>query len=100
MAFAYDIQMLKTIKKRYHRVLRGQTLAEIATAYHVGEYALAKENGLEKEVQEGQVLRLPKERGNRYIVRAGDSKKLLCGSKENYEKRNGPHLYLGQRVVL
>lgn len=92
--------MLKMQKHKYHRVLRGQTLSSIAAAYCVGEYALAKENCLTEEVQEGQILRLPKITGNRYTVQAGEDKKVLCGSKENYEKRNGKHLYPGQRIVL
>ena len=92
--------MLKTQRNKYHKVLRGQTLSAIAAAYHVGEYALAKENGLKDEVVEGQVLRLPPWTGNRYTVGIGEDKKLLCGSVERYEKSNGKALYPGQRIVL
>ena len=83
-----------------HKVLHGQTLQAIAAAYCVGEWVLAQGNGLTEEVKAGQILRIPNARGNRYIARAGDEKGLLCGSKEKYEKKNGPYLYPGQRVVL
>ena len=60
-----------------------------------------KENGLNEEVKSGQLLMIPKERGNLYVVKEGDTKSLLCGSAENYEKRNGtPVFYLGMQVVL
>ena len=92
--------MLKIEKVKYHKVLQGQTLREIAAAYCVSEWALARENCLTCEVEAGQILRLPKSGGNRYTVQAGDDKKILCGSKENYEEKNGKYLYPGQRVVL
>ena len=92
--------MLKIANVQFHKVVLGQTAREIAAAYHVGLYALVKENGLTQEVEEGQILRLPKERGNAYIVQSGDSKSLLCGRVEGYEKRNGKYLYFGMRVIL
>ena len=92
--------MLKIASVKFHKVVAGQTVKEIAAAYHVGVFALVKENGLTEEVVDGQVLRLPKERGNGYTVKAGDSKGLLCGTKEGYEKCNGTFLYPGMRVIL
>ena len=53
-----------------------------------------------EEVEAGQVLRLPKRAGDAYTVQAGDSKRLLCGTKEGYERNNGKYLYLGMRVIL
>lgn len=86
--------------KKLYKVKRGQTLGEIAKRAGVTVYKLVQENGLTEEVAEGQILRLPV-RGNLYTVREGDSKKLLCGSEENYEKINGTGIfYLGMRVLL
>jgi hypothetical protein len=92
--------MLRIERVRVHKVLQGQTIKEIAAAYCVGEWALAQENALIEEVKEGQVLLIPVLQGNRYTAQVGDEKQLLCGSKENYEKKNGPYLYPGKRVVL
>ena len=92
--------MLKKASVKFHKVAAGQTAREIAAFYHVGLFALVKENKLTQEVVEGQVLRLPKERGDSYTVKAGDSKGLLCGAKEGYEQRNGKFLYPGMRVIL
>ncbi len=97
---AYAIYMLRIEKVKFHKVVAGQTAREIAAAYRVGLFALVQENELTEEVKEGQVLRLPKERGNSYVVQTGDSKKLLCGEQERYEKRNGKHLYPGMQVIL
>jgi len=33
-------------------------------------------------------------------VQAGDTKSVLCGSEERYEKINGPYLFPGMRVRL
>ena len=92
--------MLKTTRIKYHRVLSGQTLSQIAATYCTSEYALVKENHLQEEVTAGQILRLPPHVGNRYTVQAGEDKILLCGNKENYERKNGKHLYPGKQIVL
>ncbi|MBR2904228.1 MAG: LysM peptidoglycan-binding domain-containing protein [Clostridia bacterium] len=92
--------MLKIDGRKYHKVSRGETIKKIAEAYCVGEYAIVRENGLTGEVETGQILRLPKERGNCYMVQAGDTKSVLCGSEERYEKINGPYLFPGMRVRL
>ena len=81
--------MLKLREKKLHRVAAGQTLEKIAEIYKIPVRLLVKENGLTKEVYSGQILILPERTGNLYTVQAGDGKKLLCGSEENYEKRNG-----------
>ena len=85
---------------KYHKVTQGQTLRQIARAFCVSERALAIENQLKKEVEAGQILSIPSSCGNAYVVQAGDDKKLLCGSREKYEEKNGKYLYFGQRVVL
>ena len=92
--------MLKIEKVKYHKVVEGQTARGIAAAYGVGLFALVQENGLMEEVEAGQVLRLPERAGDAYTVQAGDSKRLLCGTKEGYERNNGKYLYLGMRVIL
>lgn len=85
----------------YYKVKQGQTLREIADAFCVAERVLVKENNLKAELCAGQILKIPKLTGNRYTVQAGDSKKQLSGSRENYEKKNGTSvMYLGMRVVL
>ena len=64
-------------------------------------FLLAKVNALYEEVVEGQILDIPNERGNAYTVREGDTKTLLCGSEEGYERKNGTGVfYIGMRVVL
>ena len=93
--------MLSVEKRKLHIVRRGQTVKSIAEFYSVSEYLLAKENGLTKEPFEGQVLKIPSERGNAYFVRAGDNKALLCGSEERYFQKNGTDIfYIGMRVIL
>ena len=74
---------------KYYQVKEGQTLRDIAEFFSVAEGLLIKENCLQKEVKTGQILRIPSECGNAYIVRAGDTKELLCGSEENYRRKNG-----------
>lgn len=99
--FAYYKTMLKLEIPEFYKVRDGQTLKEIAAAFSVSERLLIKENRLTEEVQKGQILHIPEERGNAYTVRAGDTKTLLCGSEENYEKRNGTAIfYPGMKVVL
>ena len=86
---------------RFYRVKKGQTLSEIASVFRVPPCLLAKQNNLTQEVQEGQVLSIPVCGRDRYVVHGGESKTLLCGSKENYESRNGTKcLYPTQVVYL
>lgn len=93
--------MLKKITRKYYRVKRGQTIQAVAAYFCVSAYALAKENGLTSEPCEGRFLRIPEESGNAYIVREGDTKASLCGSDENFEKKNGTDVfYIGMRVIL
>ena len=93
--------MLKIPLRKYYQVKEGQTLNDIARAFSVSEYLLAKSNGLRDQPYAGQILRIPSEQGNLYTVRAGDTKELLCGSAENYEKLNGtPVFYIGMRVRI
>lgn len=95
------IQMLKTNLKKYHKVLLGQSLGEIAAYYSVSPYLLARENGLKDKPQAGQILEIPTARGNVYTVREGDTKSLLCGSEERYEVLNGTTaFYVGMRVIV
>ena len=93
--------MLGVENKKFHIVREGQTLKEIAAYYSVSEYLLARLNGLHEPPFLGQILCVPSERGNAYIVREGDTKTLLCGSIESYEKKNGTDIfYIGMRVIL
>jgi LysM repeat protein len=93
--------MLKLEIPQYYTVREGQRIKDIANAFCVSERLLIQENHLEKEVQKGQVLHIPQERGNLYTVREGDTKSLLCGSEEEYERRNGTTIfYLGMKVLL
>ncbi len=75
-------------------------MRQIADYFCVSVWALAKENGLKTEVVAGQILSIPKTQGNAYTVREGDTKALLCGSEEEYNRKNGDIFYLGQRVLL
>ena len=93
--------MLNTEKCRYYKVKAGQTLGEIAEYFSVSEYLLAKENHLRSPIFNGQILRIPKQYGNAYVVQAGDTKALLCGSEEEYYKKNGTDVfYIGMRVII
>lgn len=93
--------MLRVEKRKFYRVQAGQTLKEIACFFDVSEFLLAKCNHLNAPPFAGQILLIPQECGNAYIVKAGDSKALLCGSDENFERKNGTDiLYLGMRVIL
>ena len=93
--------MLQVEIKQFHQVRQGQTVRSIAMAFGVAEGALIEENSLKKEVWEGQVLRIPKTRGNVYTAQPGESSTLLCGSENRYRTQNGTDiLYPGMRVIL
>lgn len=93
--------MLKTEKRDFYQIKKGQSLAEIAAYFSVSEHLLAQENGLSQPPQAGQILRIPTERGNAYVVREGDTKELLCGTAERYREKNGTDtFYIGMRVIL
>ena len=84
-----------------YQVKTGQTLHEIARAFCVSEFLLAKENELKNEPCAGQILRIPKSVGNVYFAQENESKALLCGSEERFQKQNGTEcLYPGMRVIL
>ena len=85
----------------YYKVKTGQTIEDIAEAFCVAERNIVRLNGLCEPIASGQIIKIPKERGNRYTVREGDSKSLLCGSEENYFKKNGTDIfYIGMRIIL
>lgn len=93
--------MLTTVIPRFYKVRSGQTLRSVAEAFGLTECLLIAENALTEEIFEGQILRIPDARGNVYIARAGDTKRLLSGSEENYEKKNRTALlYPGMKVLL
>ncbi|MBQ8229110.1 MAG: LysM peptidoglycan-binding domain-containing protein [Clostridia bacterium] len=93
--------MLKLDTVNCYRIKSGQTLSEIAAAFSVSERLIVKENGLTEPPKTGVILKIPAERGNGYTVRAGDTKTLLCGSAENYEKKNGTAVfYIGMKVRI
>jgi LysM repeat protein len=93
--------MLKTVFRRYYQVKKGQTLEEIAEYFSVSERLIVQENGLSSPPYAGQILRIPTERGNAYMVQEGDTKALLCGSEENFYRKNGTEVfYNGMRVRI
>ncbi len=93
--------MLKVEQVKYYKVKKGQTLGEIAAFFSVSEGLLIKENHLTENPHVGMLLKIPTVGGNAYIVREGDTKTLLCGSEENYYKKNGTNVfYIGMRVIL
>ena len=86
---------------KYYKVKKGQTLQGIAVAFCLSPRVLARENGLKSEVTEGQILYIPSFRGNAYTANATDTPVLLCGSEENFYKKNGNvKVYPGMRVIL
>lgn len=92
--------MLELRRKKLHKVSDGETLESIAETYRLPVRDIAVENGLAQSIWVGQVLVLPERKGNLYTVQAGDSKPLLCGSKESYERLNGKILYPTQKVWI
>ncbi|MBQ8394005.1 MAG: LysM peptidoglycan-binding domain-containing protein [Clostridia bacterium] len=93
--------MLQVKRLQFHVVKEGQTLGKIAEAYSVSPRLLARENGLQEPPFTGQILRIPNERGNAYTVREGDTKELLCGSADNFSRKNGGGaFYIGMLVIL
>ena len=93
--------MLNTEYRQFYQVKQGQTLAEIADYFSVSERLLVQENGLTAPPFIGQILLIPNQRGNAYTVQAGDTKALLCGSEENFYRKNGTDIfYIGMRVRI
>ena len=93
--------MLKTKRVKFHKVEDGQTLKDIAKAYAVSEFLLAKSNRLTAQPKRGQILILPTETGNAYLVKEGDTKALLAGNDEAFQRKNGTDVfYIGMRIVL
>lgn len=93
--------MLKRVEWQFYQVKRGQTLQEIAEYFSVSERLIVKANGLSAPPCAGQILYIPKACGNAYTVQAGDTKALLCGNEENYEKMNGTDIfYIGMQVRI
>ncbi len=92
---------LEGIKVTYYRVKRGQNVKAIARAFGLTPRLLAAANELSEEAEEGQVLLIPEAEGNLYLVRGGETKTLLCGSKENFEKKNKTDcFYIGQIICI
>ena len=93
--------MLRMERVKYYKVKEGQSLREIAEFFSVAEALLIGENALQGAPCAGALLKIPSEHGNAYIVREGDTKELLCGSAENYRRKNGTDVfYIGMRVIL
>ena len=92
---------LSLYRRKSYRVKKGQSLADVASTFGLPVRLLAQENALTEEFFEGQILSIPACEGNLYVVSGGESKTLLCGSRENFEKKNRTKLlYIGQVVVL
>lgn len=93
--------MLTLKHSQFYKVKQGQTLQQIAEAFCIPQTLLIQENVLTTPVWAGQILYIPKTKGNLYTVQAGDSKRLLSGGEENYQTRNGTDvLYPTMRVFL
>ncbi len=92
---------LSLIVPKYYRVKRGQTVFTIAKTFSIPPKLLVLANDLHEEVEEGQVIKIPKAEGNLYVVQGGESKSMLCGSPENFLKLNGTAcFYIGQTVLI
>ena len=98
---AYNSGMkLEFSAPEYYRLKKGQSLSDVANALRIPPRLLASFNGLEEEPREGRVLRIPKQNGNLYIVKGGESKTLLCGSPECYRQKNGTEAFYPAQVIL
>lgn len=93
--------MLSLEIPRFYQVQAGQSVKEIAKAFCVSEFALVKENHLKNEPRAGQILKIPIHRGNEYFLKEKEDTTLLCGSEENFEKKNKTScFYPAMRVIL
>ena len=93
--------MLKMENTTYYKVKTGQTLEMVARAFSVAEGRIVELNHLKEELFVGQIIQIPKEQGNAYYVREGDTKELLCGSAERFRAYNGTDcFYIGMRVII
>ena len=92
--------MLKIRIPKYYQVKSGQNIKDVSWAFGVAVGALIRENGLTQELYEGQLLCIPDLLGDRYIVQPTDTKTLLCGSAENYEKKNGTQVFYPEMMVI
>ncbi len=91
---------LSLLRPARYRLKRGQTISEAAETFGVTPRALALACPSGGDAA-GCVLLVPPPAGDLYRVRGGESKTLLCGSPEAFEKKNGTrHLYIGQTVYL
>ena len=96
----YSNMMLKMELRQPYKVKKGQSLQSVACECRTTVFAIVAQNGLREELYEGQLLRIPAP-ANVYVVQAGDTKELLCGSAERYFEKNGTHVfYLGMRVRI
>ncbi len=98
----------RALAQSEHTVRPGQSLARIASRYHVSVTSLAAANGLTRETQlrPGQTLRIP-EQGTHYVA----SGETLASIAHDHEcsvadlvrlnrLRDGHPLQIGQRLVL
>lgn len=83
-----------------YQVKSGQTVACIARTFSVPPSVLVKYNNLTEEVQAGQILKIPRERYNLYVVRGGESKSLLCGSPDRFLKINRTSAFYPAQIVF
>ena len=75
---------LELEQKTYYRLKKGQSLADVASAYGVPPRVLAALNGLKEEPREGSVLQIPAERRNLYM------KISRSGTGRNYSTSDRP----------
>ena len=93
--------MLKIERPKYYKVKRGQTLKMLSRFFSCPERLIIAKNDLTEEIFEGQILSIPIEQGNLYTVKDGESKTLLSGDENAYEKKNGTSvLYPGMEIFI
>lgn len=92
---------LQLKRKDFYTVKEGQTVREIARELFLPLSLLVSVNHLKSEVKKGQILYVPKNGYTMYRVEGGESKEGLCGSAEEFERKNGTkYLYPTQEVAL
>lgn len=93
--------MLKRDTISFYKVQKGEGIEGIARLFSLPPSLLVYENQLSKEVEEGEVLRLPKQSGNLYLVKIGDKKEDFFASEEEFQRKNGTkRWFVGQRIFL
>lgn len=96
-----------SMKNFFVRVVKGECVLSIAAKYGVSVFDIISDNGLVKEVEEGEVLFIRSKEGcEKYTVRPEDSLSSIALKKgiseETLKSKNGnlPYVYYGMTLFV